>query len=177
MVNRKYILVLCLLSLVLCLTACRPKGILHSWEMRALLVDLHKTDAMMQVSGLQHKHQEDKALYYAVILEKHGTTQAQFDSSLVWYTAHPQLFDKIYPRVLKDLKAEEERFIAMHAQQLEPELPSISSDENAPKECFTQAQWDSVLWINIHGFPSSWNEMPLMQDSVNQLFPQIGVLR
>ena len=176
MVNKK-IIFFCLLSVVLCLSSCRPKGILHSWEMRALLVDLHRTDAIMQISGLQYKHQEDKALYYAVILEKHGTTQAQFDSSLVWYTAHPQLFDKIYPKVLKDLKAEEERFLALNAQQLEPELPSFSSDKNAPKDCLTPAQWDSVLWINIHGFPSSWNEMPLMQDSVDQFFPQIGVLR
>ena len=71
------------MTIILCLSSCRPKGILHSWEMRALLVDLHRTDAIMQVSGLQYKHQEDKALYYAVILEKHGTTQAQFDSSLV----------------------------------------------------------------------------------------------
>ena len=36
------ILILCLLSFVIGLSGCRPKGILHSWELRALLYDLHR---------------------------------------------------------------------------------------------------------------------------------------
>ena len=31
-------------------TGCRPRGILHSWEMREVLVDMHKTDAMLQLA-------------------------------------------------------------------------------------------------------------------------------
>ena len=62
-------------------TSCRPKGILHSWEMREIMVDLHKTDAMLQISGLTQGYDEAKNIYYAQVLEKHGTTQAQFDSS------------------------------------------------------------------------------------------------
>ena len=64
------------------------------------MVDLHKTDAILQLNGMAYGHEEEKAIYYSIVLSKHGITQAQFDSSLVWYTAHPQLFDKIYPRVL-----------------------------------------------------------------------------
>ena len=103
--RKSNIFVLCLLSLLLCLTGCRPKGILHSWEMRRVLVDLHKTDALLQVTGKMQSPTEVKSIYYAQVLDKHGITQAQFDSSLVWYTAHPQIFDKIYPKVLNDLKA------------------------------------------------------------------------
>ena len=66
--------------LVLCLTGCRPKGILHSWEMRSLLYDLHRTDALLQVSGKQYESDEVRDLYYAGVLEKHGVTQAQFDA-------------------------------------------------------------------------------------------------
>ena len=63
--------------------------------MRSVLVDLHTTDALLQMSGKQFLAAEEKSLYYAQVLETHGITQAQFDSSIVWYTAHPQLFDKI----------------------------------------------------------------------------------
>ena len=170
-----YIFVLCLLSLLLCLTGCRPKGILHSWEMRKLLVDLHKTDALLQINGLYNASTEDKAIYYAQVLEKHGLTQAEFDSSLVWYTAHPQLFDKIYPKVLAELKEEEDAFVALHADALH--LTPEPANEMPEQIEFTQADLDSALWVMLHGYPSSWQPMPLMHDLEDELFPQIGVLR
>jgi len=157
----------------ICLSSCRPKGILHSWEMRDVLVDLHKTEALLQVAGKQYVDPEDRGKYYASVMEKHGITQAQFDSSLVWYTAHPQLFDKIYPRVLKQLKAEEEAFLAENASN--PEISrAIKPVKSSP---LTHAQLDSILQVTQHGHPSRWGELFLMQDSVNQLLPQIGVLR
>ena len=170
-----HIFVLCLLSLLLCLTGCRPKGILHSWEMRKVLVDLHKTDALLQINGLYNASTEDKAIYYAQVLEKHGITQAEFDSSLVWYTAHPQLFDKIYPKVLAELKEEEDAFVALHADALH--LTPEPANEMPEQIEFTQADLDSALWVMQHGYPSSWQPMPLVHDLEDQLFPQIGVLR
>ena len=134
--KRPNLYILVIFSLLFCLTGCRPKGILHSWEMRRVLVDLHKTDALLQVSGLYNMSTEDKALYYAQVLEKHGVTQAEFDSSLVWYTAHPQLFDKIYPKVMKDLKAEEDAFIALHEAELN--MTPESRDEIPEQIEFTQ---------------------------------------
>ncbi len=140
------------------LPSCRPKGILHSWEMRRVMVDLHKTDAILQLNGMAYGHEEEKAIYYSIVLSKHGITQAQFDTSLVWYTAHPQLFDKIYPRVLKDLKAEEDQFLALHEAELNA-LPG-PMEETAPElqtPSFTPEQMDSVFWVIRNGYPSSWN--------------------
>lgn len=173
----RHIIILCTLSFVtLYLSSCRPHGILHSWEMRAVMVDLHKTDAAMQYAGIAVNNQEARSIYYAQVLERHGVTQAEFDSSLVWYTAHPQIFDKIYPRVLRELKEEEEAFLALHEEELnlKPETEADGS-ETSERE-FTHAQLDSVLWITQHGYPHFWNEMPLVQNLENQLFPQIGVL-
>ena len=161
----RYILVLTLCSLLFVLPGCRPKGILHSWEMRSLLVDLHKTDAMLQVAGYSVvNNTEERTIFYAQVLEKHGVTQAQFDSSLVWYTAHPQLFDKIYPKVLDRLKKEEEIFLAENAEALHM-LPRDDEEGYTPvstqPEVFTEAQLDSVLWITQHGYPHSWKERPI----------------
>lgn len=174
MVRKSNIFVLCLLSFVLCLTSCRPKGILHSWEMRRVLVDLHKTDALLQVTGQYHIPTEEKAIYYAQVLQKHGITQAEFDSSLVWYTAHPQLFDKIYPKVLNDLKAEEEAFLAQYSEELAL-IDQGQPVETTPVIEFRKAQLDSILWVTQHGYPSTWN--PLVHDLEDELFPQICVSR
>ena len=121
------------------LVSCRPKGILHSWEMRRVMVDLHKTDAILQLNGMAYGHEEEKAIYYSIVLSKHGITQAQFDS-------------------LNDLKAEEDQFIAMHEAELNA-LPA-PIEETAPglqTPTFTPAQMDSVLWVIRNGYPSSWN--------------------
>ena len=171
-----------LIALAVLLSGCRPKGILHSWEMRSLLVDLHKTDALLQVHGvLNYNNQEERKLYYAQVLEQHGITQAEFDSSLVWYTAHPALFDKIYPKVLKQLAAEEEAFVALHAEELAPK--KIVEKEKPKKEkfrVFSPEQVDSIFWTIQNGYSSPWHPMPeygLMQDSVDQFFPQIAIFR
>lgn len=171
-------IVLCALAL----TSCRPKGILHSWEMRALLVDLHKTDALLQVKGMSgYNNAEERTYYYAQVMEKHVVTQAEFDSSLVWYTAHPAIFDKIYPRVLKELQAEEEAFAALHAEELEPKkYDEPEEPKEEPFRTFSPEQVDSIFWSMRNGYASPWHPMPeygLMQNSVEQFFPQIAIFR
>lgn len=152
----KNILVFCLLSFVLYLTSCRPKGILHSWEMREVLIDLHKTDALIQIAGLQYGHDEALNIYYAQVMEKHGITQSQFDSSLVWYTAHPVFFDKIYPKVQAELKAEHDAFMAQYAAELNLQPQDDAAEQAAPQP-LTLNQLDSAIWVNRHGYPSSWS--------------------
>lgn len=138
------------------------------------MVDLHKTDALLQVTGLQFGHNDVADIYYAEVLEKHGVTQAQFDSSLVWYTAHPQLFDKIYPKVLAKLEAERTAFAAAHDEEMNfrPSLHPIVP-KATKKPALTQHQLDSMLWVTQHGYPTLWEPMPepSMHDFVNQLLP------
>ena len=139
--------------------------------MRHVLTDLHKTDAMIQLSGLSYKDNEIKDIYYAETLERHGVTQAQFDSSLVWYTAHPLFFNKIYPKVLRDLETEESAYLALHSESgLEEEGVSGLAVSGLVDKWYL----DSVLWVTQHGYPNSWN--PLVHDFKDELFPQIDVL-
>ncbi len=105
-----FLFVLCLAVL----TGCRPRGILSSRQMRSVLYDLHRTDAILQAAGYNYGHDEDVAKYYQAVMDKHGVTQAEFDSSLVWYTNNPQLFDKIYPPVVKKLEKDRDAWQAQH---------------------------------------------------------------
>ena len=100
--QRSYLFIL--LMAAICLTACRPKGILSPSEMEDVLVDLHLTEGVIHVAGYERGHDSVVALTYDEVLARHHTTRAEFDSSLVWYTNHPLIFDKIYPHVLDRLK-------------------------------------------------------------------------
>ena len=69
-----------LMVVAVCLSACRPRDVLSSRQMRRVLVDLHKTDAVLQAHGLQRGHDAQEDACYALVPERHGITQAQFDS-------------------------------------------------------------------------------------------------
>ena len=137
-----------------------------------MLYDLHRMDALLQIGGLQYEREEIKNMYYASVLAEHGVTQAQFDSSLVWYTAHPQLFDKIYPKVIVRLLADEQAFATLHAEELTTNDEGLSMNETP---AYTLAQLDSTLWVTQHGYPSTW--MPLVHNLEDQLLPQVSILR
>ena len=103
---RKVLIILCVLFAVV---GCRPRGVLSNREMRNVLYDLHRVDGALQVAGYNYAHDQEVAGYYKNVLDKYGITQAQFDSSLVWFTDNPQIFNKIYPKVLERLEADFER--------------------------------------------------------------------
>lgn len=99
------------LGVVCALASCRPKGVLSSGQMEDLFVDLHRAEGIIYVRGYKNGHDSIVTLTYDSVLAAHGVTRAQLDSSLVWYTDNPMLFNKIYPHVLARLEAlqEEER--------------------------------------------------------------------
>ena len=103
---KKSLFILCVL---LAVVGCRPRGVLSNREMRNVLYDLHLADGALQVAGYHYGHDQELAAYYKNVLAKHGITQEQFDSSLVWYTDNPQIFNKIYPKVLEHLEADYDR--------------------------------------------------------------------
>ena len=95
-------------GLAVLMTACRPSNVLDEATMENLLHDMHRIEGILYEEGYSIDKTDEIAAYYSVLLSKYGVTQAQFDSSLVWYTDHPTRFDKIYPRILERLQAERE---------------------------------------------------------------------
>src|ERR1035437_454856 len=93
-----------LVACTLLLSSCgRPKGVLNERQMAYVLTEMHKTDAAMGERGITYGRYKEKAPYYKYIFKKYDISQAQFDSSLVWYTKNPRIFDNIYEKVLTNL--------------------------------------------------------------------------
>lgn len=122
MKQRLYILFLLAMALVSC--SHRPDGVLSSGKMCDVLIDLHKTDGIIQIKGFNYGHDVEVAALYQAVLEKHGVTQAEFDSSLVWYTDHPLQFNRVYPKVMEALEKEQTLYSAKaeDAQELQRQV-------------------------------------------------------
>jgi hypothetical protein len=144
---------LIVLGLALLLGSCtiRPEGILSKRKMQDVLYDLHRTEGMLHVVGYDYGHEHETSAYYQNTLAKHHVTQAQFDSSLVWYTDHPLLFNRVYPKVLDRLKKDQEMYEAMSE-----ELIDRKSKSRAAKR---SNEWQR--WIDEHTKPmeiSLWKD-------------------
>lgn len=96
---------------------CRPKGVLSRSELGEVLYELHRADGVLAVAGYEYGHDQEVARYYQAVLDRHGLSRAQFDSTIVWYTDHPALFDKVYPGVMERLNADLNAVKAMQEKQ------------------------------------------------------------
>ncbi|MDR3118833.1 MAG: DUF4296 domain-containing protein [Mediterranea sp.] len=92
----------------------KPKNVISENKMENLLYDYHIAKALGE--NLPHTENYKKTLYIEYVFRKHNTTEAVFDSSIVWYSRHADILSKIYERVGKRLKVEQteiDNFIAI----------------------------------------------------------------
>lgn len=129
MVKRCLVIVLVLLAVI----GCRPRNVLSNKEMRDVLYDLHRVDGALQVAGYTYGHNQELSAYYKTALDKHGVTQAQFDSSLVWFTDNPQIFNKIYPKVIERLQMDVDRETALRDERIAKN--KLDKDTSLQNQC------------------------------------------
>ena len=58
--------------------------------------------------NLPYSENYKKALYIDAVFTKYGTTKAVFDSYMVWYTRNTEVLSKIYEKVKKRLKDQQD---------------------------------------------------------------------
>jgi hypothetical protein len=107
----------------------RPEGVIPENQMEDLLYDYHIAKALGE--NLPYNENYKKALYIEFVFRKHNTTEAVFDSSMVWYTRNADVLSKIYERVGKRLKAEQneiDKLIAIRDHKLKISAPGDSID-------------------------------------------------
>ena len=101
------------------------------------------------------------AAYYKSVLDEHGITQAEFDSSLVWFTDNPQIFNKIYPKVIDRLQADmdyedmlrDERVAKLREKRKVKQLGEDAEETKEPKRSI-----EEVLREYIYGIENPWKE-------------------
>lgn len=95
-------------GVLMAMAACKPgtpKQYIQPNDMEDILVEYHLAKAMAQEGvSPQHQRSYNEALFMATVLANHGVTQAEFDSSLVYYYTRSDRFDPIYKRVAERLE-------------------------------------------------------------------------
>ncbi len=98
---KQHIAILSLL-LVLLFTACgKSSKVLSEKQMEDVLFDIHIADAKINENYQDFPTEEKKHELYASIFKKHEISQEQFDTSLIWYGAHLDVYLNVYDRLTK----------------------------------------------------------------------------
>ncbi len=86
-----------------------PDGVISPDDMVDLLVDVHKGEALTDVSYSKYNSDTARLSMRRVVLNGHGVTDEQFDTSLVWYGNHLDQYIKVYDRVTERLENDFEK--------------------------------------------------------------------
>ena len=127
-IHRLQLSFLCLLSLWL--TACsekRPDTILSDDRMADVLYDYHIAKAMGD--ELPYNEAYKRVLYVESVYKKHGITKADFDSSMVWFTRHPEALCDVYSIINLRMNSEKkmlDELVALRENKPKATLPGDS---------------------------------------------------
>lgn len=103
----KHAAILFMITALTVLVSCKPtvpSQYIQPSDMEDILYDYHIGQAMAnQDDGKYEEREYLRLAYLAAILEKHGVTRAEFDSSLVYYYTRADNFEGIYKRVAERL--------------------------------------------------------------------------
>lgn len=135
----------------------RPDGVLNQRDMKDFLTDLHLLDAVLDEKPLANER--ERVYYYNALLQKHSITKAEFDSSLVYYTKNPKLFERIYSGVVKNLEkfqseVKEGKYFpvlpdSIRLKPLEQEIWTLPSAYNFTKDSIRQQAAFSIKNYNL----------------------------
>lgn len=107
----------------------RPDSVFQDAQMEDILYDYHIAKAM--ADELPYNESYKKVLYVESVFSKHGISQAEFDSSMVWFSRHPDVLTKIYEQVKERLKKERDginHLIALRDNKPKESQPGDSID-------------------------------------------------
>lgn len=101
--------------LLIGLTGCRSErklpGIIPSDKMELILYDYHCAQSMAEIAGDSAEYR--RFLYIHSVFQKYGVTEAQFDSSMIWYSADAALLEQMYQHINERMEREMGEYAAL----------------------------------------------------------------
>ena len=82
-----------------------PKNILSEKKLRGVLYDMLIAEAIVETQNASYRTGDDRQAVFDAVFAKHRITQAEYDSTLIWYGKNMDLYMAVYRLVLKDVNA------------------------------------------------------------------------
>ena len=120
------ILVIGIIALLAACSGERRADVLPASKLEAVLYDYHL--AQVLVNDLPSNQRYKKDLYFGYVYDKHGVTEAQVDSSLVYYARYPEGLAEIYVKLSERIEADLQRLEGEDRPLMVREAVAIAGD-------------------------------------------------
>lgn len=130
-----------IMTAVLMTVACRrtPGDVIEPHDMALLLADIHKGEGVVELNRRSFSNDSSKRALMEAIYRRHGVTQEQFDTSMVWYGHHLEEYINVYNEVMDILQAEIDQTDAVAARiQMAAVGDSANTWNFSPRYIFTR---------------------------------------
>lgn len=105
--KRKLLIIVGMVAMLIGCKPGTPSQYIQPDDMEDILVDYHLARAMAsQMDGSYEERNYQQALLIEAVMKKHGVTQVEFDSSLVYYYRRADRFAEMYSRVAERLEGQ-----------------------------------------------------------------------
>lgn len=103
---------------VILLSSCShtPKGIIPEKKMRDVLIDMEMAEIIINENPDVYMSLDKKKALFRSVFEKHHLTEAEYDSSLMWYGRNIDIYMQVYDRAIEEV---DERIKDMGDMQVE----------------------------------------------------------
>jgi hypothetical protein len=138
-----------------------PDYVLKKSDMVDLLVDIHKAEGVIELNRSKYGTDSMRKVMKQSVLLRHGITQEQFDTSLVWYGHNIEKYIEVYDDVIERLEKENSEIeVGDGAERVNVAVVGDSADAwpGAQLYRFFYGQPSSMLRFNLRRDNENWEE-------------------
>ena len=139
-------LLILIATLAVLLTGCdkAPDGIIKESDLADFLYDLYRLEAIIDMNPEAFPTDSVKRVAKQSLFQKHGITQAEYDSSLVWYATNFEAYNTVHKKVMMRLQDDNKELTAEMAKA--PQEHKSAADD-AQKHKMYAAKGDTAdIW-------------------------------
>jgi len=139
-----------------------PRGFPDTDEMSDILVEIQIAESTIsQLPSRTNADRYDSPGYFKFILDKYGYTALEFDSIRKWYAYHPELYLKVYDKMLVKLSKEEASLRAKSDK--EKELKKREAERLA-EERRIRNLWQDSTFMSVSPTDTFDKQIPFLID-------------
>lgn len=105
-----------------------PDNIIQPDEMADLLADIHTAESVVEMNYGSYATEDSRRALKHAILDKHGITQADLDTSFMWYGGHLDKYMAVYDNTTEILQSRLDKNQALEAEQASLSVSGDSVD-------------------------------------------------
>lgn len=139
-----------------------PRGFPDVDEMSDILVEIEIAESTIsQLPNQASSNRSDSPGYFKFILDKYGYSALEFDSIRKWYAYHPELYLKVYDKMLVKLSKEEARIRSKSDNEKETEKKEA---ERLEEERRLRNLWRDSTFISVTPTDTFDKQLPFLID-------------